>query len=94
MKSFAYKIDTKKTRYGFMYRATIFKIVQNKPIQVGVYSYSSGSYRGHNHEVVNVLVGCGELPRRALTTWEAGSPIGSGYIDNSWKEKNYELFEL
>lgn len=66
MKTFIYTKEVKSTRNNTTITLQVYRIKNNKPCHVCEVGYSTGSYRGEDHEIVNELVKIGELPKNVL----------------------------
>lgn len=85
MKTFIYTLEFKKSSYGSNVINTVYRIKNNKPVLVGEKRYNTGSYKGHDHEALNLIVSEKQLPKTALK---------GGYINFEKLGKEFELIEL
>lgn len=85
MKHFFYITEYKTARYGSNITNTVYQIKQGRPVRIGEAKYNTGSYRGHEHEAVQVLVDAKVLPNNVM------SKPSSGYLDFDKLNKVYTL---
>lgn len=89
MKTYIFKIESK----GAIYTTSIYRVKNNIPELIGSLKYSSGSYRGHIHEVFGWLVENKHIPAKYYGL--SVEPCrGLGYYCKKVKEKGIQIIEL
>ena len=86
MKSFFFTTEYKSARYGSNVTLKVYRVKNNTPYLVGEKHYTTGSYKGHDHEAVELLVEQKELPKKCT--------IRGGYINYDELDKSFKLIEL
>ena len=66
----------------------IYQIKNNVPVFVGDTKYNTQSYRGHDHEAMQVIIDTGLLPKNCMDRPK------HGYINRDKAGKVFKLIEL
>ncbi len=88
MKTIAFTIECKPSKYGFNITNRVYKITKNIPVLIGEVTYNTGSFRGHDHEAVAFAVSQKALPKKSVTN------SGTQYINFEEKGKSFQVFQL
>lgn len=87
MKTFIYITTFKNASYGQNVTNKVYQIKNNIPILLGERRYNTGSFRGHEHEAMQVIIDSKALPKKFMDHPK------HGYIDRD-KSHLYRLVEL
>lgn len=86
MKSFIYKTTFKNASYGQSVTNTVYQIKRGKPVFIGENKYNTGSYRGHDHEAMSVIMNSKLLPKNCVSR--------GGYINYDKSNKVFQLHSI
>ena len=85
MKSFFFITTATNARYGQNITNKVYQIKKNVPVFVGIAKYNTGSYRGDDHEAMQVIIDLGLLPKNCM------SRPKSGYINRAKQDVIFQL---
>lgn len=88
MKTFIFTKEYKKSTYGSKVTTKVWQIKNNKPVYVGETNYNTQSYRGHDHEAMQVIIGAKLLPLNCMDRPKYG------YINRDKQNVVFQLIEL
>ncbi len=96
MKTFMYTLEFKKSSYGQNVTNKVYQIKNNIPILVGKGHYNTGSYRGHDHEAMQVIIDAKLLPSNCMDRPKQGYIVSEkrSFYEGDKKDKLYRLVEL
>lgn len=96
MKTFMYTLGFKKSSYGQNVTNKVYQIKNNIPTLVGERHYNTGSYRGHDHEAMQVIIDAKLLPLNCMDSPKHGYIVGEkrSFYEGDKENKLYRLFEL
>lgn len=66
MKHFIYTLELKNAKYGYNVTNNVYQIIKGRPKHIGTANYNTQSYRGHDHEAVQILVDEKVLPKNVM----------------------------
>lgn len=88
MKTFLYTTEFRKSTYGSNVTNTVYQIKNNTPLLIGSTTYNTGSFRGHDHEAMQVIIDKGFLPKNCMDRAK------HGYINYDKQGKIFKLINL
>lgn len=81
MKTFIYSTKFKNSKYGSNVILRVYRIKNNLPIFLGEAFYNTGSYRGHEHEALDLIIQKKELPKNC----QKGKYVNYNKLDKVYK---------
>lgn len=88
MKSFIYKTTFKNASYGQKVTNTVYQIKRGRPVLIGETTYNTGSYRGHDHEAMQLIIDNKLLPANCMDR------PSRGYINFDKLNKVFQLYSV
>lgn len=80
MKHFYFTEIRKSAKYGTNVSGDIYAIKKGQLVHVGEYHYSTGSYRGAESEIFNVLMNNGEISKKRWYNSSKSDHSSGGYF--------------
>lgn len=88
MKTFFYTLEFKTGKYSTKVVNKVYQVKNNVPVFIGETSYVTASFRGHDHEAMQVIINNKKLPLNCMDRPKYG------YINREKQNKVFRLIEL